>query len=267
MLKSSLTSGEGFHGIGSLNIYDTNKQFYGNFDGNKCVISNLFINNEYSINALAIGLFNMNFGTIKNIGLDNISINAEFKPSENKSATAFIGGLVGRNSGIISSVYTKGNIYSIFKGTGNKSIRTGGICGQITSGLIENSYNAANITTEDNIGSSTTIGGCVGTLSTDASLLNSYNIGIVKEKNNKTISAGGIAGSNSQPSAIISNCYYLSGTYLTGIGNRIGSADIEENINKSPDYMKSNEFLNLLGESYFKLDTNQNNSYPILYWQ
>lgn len=179
----------------------------------------------------------------------------------------FVGGIVGRNEGIIDSVFVSGNIFSKYIGVRNSNIRTGGICGQITSGLIENSYNIANITTEDNIGSSTSIGGCVGTLSTGASLLNSYNIGIVKEKNNKTIYAGGIVGSNSQSSAIISNCYYLSGTYVAGVGNRIGSADIEENIIKSSDYMKSNEFLNLLGESYFKSDINQNNGYPILYWQ
>ena len=43
-LKYALTSENGFHGIGSLDIYDTDKHFYGYFDGNKCIISNLFIN-------------------------------------------------------------------------------------------------------------------------------------------------------------------------------------------------------------------------------
>ncbi len=266
-LKYALTSENGFHGIGSLDIYDTDKHFYGYFDGNKCIISNLFINDLYTTNALAVGLFNMNYGTIKNIGLSNININVEFKPNETNSATAFIGGIVGRNEGTISSVYTSGNIYSIFKGTGNRSIRTGGICGQITSGLIENSYNAANITTEENEGTSTAIGGCVGTLSTDASLVNSYNIGIIKENNNKTIYAGGIAGSNSQASATITNCYYLYGTYNVGIGGKVGVADNEENIVKSSDYMKSNDFLNLLGNAYFKIESNKNNGYPVLTWQ
>ena len=68
-LKYALTSENGFHGIGSLDIYDTDKHFYGYFDGNKCIISNLFINDLYTTNALAVGLFNMNYGTIKNIGL------------------------------------------------------------------------------------------------------------------------------------------------------------------------------------------------------
>lgn len=263
-LKTSLTSGNGFHGIGSLATSEIENKFYGIFDGNNCTISNLFINDVYTSSS-AIGLFTYNYGTIQNIGLENIKINIEFNPIA--SATCFIGGLVGRNEGTISSIYTSGNIYSIFTGTGNKSIRTGGICGQITSGLIENSYNVANITTEGNQGTSTNIGGCVGGLSTDALLLNSYNMGIVKENNNKTINAGGIVGSNSQTSSIITNCYYLYGTYDIGIGNKIGVSDVEENLVKSSDYMKSNEFLNLIGISHFKITADKNNGYPILYWQ
>ena len=68
----------------------------------------------------------------------------------------------------------------------------------------------------------------------------------------------GIVGNNSQASATITNCYYLSGTYSVGIGNRVGVADSEENIVKSSDYMKSNEFVNLLGNSYFKIESNKN---------
>ena len=166
--------------------------------------------------------------------MENISIDAEFNPQKTGSATCFIGGLVGRNEGTISSVYTSGNIFSIYTGTESHSIRAGGICGQITSGSISNSYNLANVTTEGN---------------------------------NQTVWAGGIVGNNSQASATITNCYYLSGTYSVGIGNRVGVADSEENIVKSSDYMKSNEFVNLLGNSYFKIESNKNNGYPVLSWQ
>ena len=262
-LKSALTSGEGFHGIGSA-VQNQENSFLGVFNGNKCIISNLFICST-QISESAVGLFNYNYGTIYNLGLENVNINATFETEV--SGTMFIGGIVGRNEGTIDNVFVSGNIFSRYIGVRNSNIRTGGICGQITSGLIENSYNAANIITEGNIGTSVSIGGCVGTLSTGASLVNSYNIGNVKEDNNKTIYAGGIVGSNSQTSATVTNCYYLSGTYIKGIGNKVGSSDTEENIVKSSEYMKSNEFLNLLGSSYFKLDTSKNNGYPILYWQ
>ena len=268
-LKDALTSGSGFSGIGSIDLYESDKHFYGYFDGNKCIISNIFINNLYTTNAVCIGLFNMNYGTIKDVGLENISIDAEFNPQKTGSATCFIGGLVGRNEGTISSVYTSGNIFSIYTGTESHSIRAGGICGQITSGSISNSYNLANVTTEGNKSATnpSVVGGCVGSLSTEASLVNSYNIGIIKENNNQTVLAGGIVGNNSQASATITNCYYLSGTYSVGIGNRVGVADSEENIVKSSDYMKSNEFVNLLGNSYFKIESNKNNGYPVLSWQ
>ena len=269
-LKEELINGKGFQSIGALDLNDKENQFYGFFDGNNYFIKNLLINNIYTINAPGIGLFAYNYGTIKNIGLENININVEFKP-ELGSATAFIGGLVGRNEGDISNVYTKGNIYSISTGENNyREIRTGGICGQITSGKLENSYNTAKITTDGNPVESS-IGGCVGTLSTDALLQNSYNIGDVKQYNNNAgIGVGGIVGDISQVSATLLNCYYLYGTCVQGFGLNLGTADSEENIVKSSEYMKSSEFLDLLNQNnsgMWKVVSGKNNGYPVLYWE
>lgn len=259
-LKNALTTGDGFHGIGSI-LQNEECNFHGNFNGNNCIISNLFMNTTQNTES-GVGLFSYNYGTIYNIGLNGININATF--GANVPGTMFVGGLVGRNEGIISCVFTKGEITSKYTERRNSNIRTGGICGQITSGKIENSYNVAKISTRDNYGTSTTIGGCVGTLSTDAELINCYNIGIIEESNNKKILKGGIVGSNSQLTATVENCYYLDEICLTGIGTHIGSSDDEENLNKTVEYMKSKDFVNLLNPKCFKL---RENDYPILYWQ
>lgn len=262
-LKTSLTSGDGFHGIGSA-VKNEKNNFSGFFDGNNCIISNLLIRTIQNSES-GVGFFSYNYGTIRNIGLENVNINAVFDTEI--SGTMFVGGIVGRNEGTVDSVFVRGNISSEYTGTRNSNIRTGGLCGQITSGKIQNSYNTATISTRGNCGNSTTIGGCVGTLSTDAILSNSYNVGSIKENNNKTIESGGIVGANSQISSTIENCYYLKETYFVGIGYNQGNSDKEENLNKTNQYMKSNDFLNLLGVSGFKLEKGKNNGYPILYWQ
>lgn len=134
-----------------------------------------------------------------------------------------------------------------------------------------NAYNVANIITEGNTSASNPaeIGGCVGSLSTDASLLNSYNIGEIRENNNNLVKSGGIVGSL-QTTATVTNCYYLYQSYTVGIGNRLGNnADVEENLVKTSDYMQSNEFLDLISDgTNFKIDYKKiNNGYPILDWQ
>lgn len=112
------------------------------------------------------------------------------------------------------------DIFSKYIDSRNSSIRIGGICGQITSRLVKNSYNTTNVSTQNNFGISIAIGWCVGLLSFDAELRNSYNLGIITENNNKTVWAGSIVDSNLQSSSIVSNCYSLYGTYGVGIGNK-----------------------------------------------
>ena len=254
-LKNALTSGNGFLGIGG-----STAKFYGIFDGNCCTISNLYMNSSQNSSS-GIGLFASNYGTINNIALKNLNIIVEFNGED---GTCFVGGLAGTNNGMISGVCTSGKIDTLYTGTRNKSIRCGGVIGQISYGTVQNCYNTVNIKTEGNV--ATNIGGIVGGLAYEALLSNSYNIGIVTQINNKAVNAGSIVGSNSQTTSTISNCYYLENTYSVGIGKRVGTADIEENIVKTSNYMKSSDFLNLLGNA-FKIEKNKNNGYPILNWQ
>ena len=54
-LKNALTSGNGFCGIESTNPNANESVFYGRFDGNNCIISNLYMNGLYTDNAIGIG--------------------------------------------------------------------------------------------------------------------------------------------------------------------------------------------------------------------
>lgn len=270
-LKDALTSGDGFRGIGSR-PQNENSNFWGNFNGNGCIISNLFINDSQTEES-GVGLFSYNYGTIINIGLKNVNITENYIPPTG-SRTCFVGGLVGRNNGgKISNVYVSGNISSKLSEEGYPyaAIRTGGIVGQVTDSILENSYNLSNVNIKGFSKSDgmPNLGGLAGSLSFNASLINSYNIGYIDNSQNQEgiIVAGSIVGSISQSSATITNCYYLQSTYSTGIGDNHGTADNKENLVKSSDYMKSDEFLNLLGNNFKKDSQNINNGYPILNWQ
>ena len=241
--------------------------FIGIFNGANKTLDGLTITQAQ----MNTGLFGFNKGKIKNIELTNVSISSEH---------TMVGGITGQNSGIITNCTIEsgsiiGNGNDLIKDVnveeaGNGGSRVGGICGQITSGKLENSYNTAKITTDGNPVESS-IGGCVGTLSTDALLQNSYNIGDVKQYNNNAgIGVGGIVGDISQVSATLLNCYYLYGTCVQGFGLNLGTADSEENIVKSSEYMKSSEFLDLLNQNnsgMWKVVSGKNNGYPVLYWE
>ena len=77
-LKTALTTGSGFNGIGSpLNVTDTsNKSFYGKFDGQYNKIINLYFNKKID-SGVYLGLFNFNYGEISNTILQNSDITLE----------------------------------------------------------------------------------------------------------------------------------------------------------------------------------------------
>jgi len=98
--------------------------FDGTFDGNGHTISNFTINSNNS----NVGFFTSvivsggNIGTVKNLGLKGISITGN---------VSSVGGIAGRNTGIIENCFVEGNI------SGNKDV--GGIVGANT-GTVRNCY-------------------------------------------------------------------------------------------------------------------------------
>ncbi|MEJ6949997.1 GLUG motif-containing protein [Natronospora cellulosivora (SeqCode)] len=143
------------------------KGFNGVFDGQGNELSNLYINQADRNN---LGLFTVNRGEIKNLGL----VNLEIIGNDN------VGGLVGyNNGGKINNSFVKGNI------TGNSSV--GGLVGVNTySGEINRSYFNGEVF-GNNI-----VGGLVGVIDIGADIYNSYAIADVIGKE----MVGGLVGLN-----------------------------------------------------------------------
>lgn len=137
---------------------DSTYYFKGNFDGNGHTISNLTITQKTDGGFL--GLFGCSRGTIKNLFIKNVNINAAYGEKAAGAICAAnygtiekcgvdsgtivdkssgIGGISGRNYGTISQCYNKADL------TANNG-RVAGISGMNYQGTIENCYNAGTIT-------------------------------------------------------------------------------------------------------------------------
>ena len=278
-----------------------NRPFAGIFNGNNYKVSNLYINDTETI--WARGLFAACKGEILNLGVENINIastNTQFVGgisglmSENgkiekcystgniSGNISYAGGISGGNYGATFS-YTIKECYS---GVNIKSqSRTGGIVGDNnTGGTISNCYNFGEVESSDYVGGiaginegniincynvaniiaiSSRVGGITGALA--GKVENSYNIGKVSGDVNYKGAIVGAGSGNGLGLDGIKNCYYLIGTSAQpsqGSTDIIGQAEA-----KTGTFMKSSEFVNLLGNSNWKLVAGANNGYPILSWQ
>ena len=137
----------------------------------------------------------------------------------------------------------------------------GGIIG-INWGKVENCYNVANIEpTKDK--EVRYVGGLIGIQNgndVNTYVKNSYNLGTVNNYCGLDTYGGIIGGSD----CTVSNCYYLNGTYAGGINGADAEGQAES---KTGTFMKSSEFVNLLGNSNWKLVAGKNNGYPVLSWE
>ena len=205
-IKQALTTGEGFKPIGKTTEIANNEGenitekycFKGVFDGNGKVIRGLYINLVKEEN-MRVGLFSKNYGTIKNLGLEDVNIKFE-----SKTKSSGVGGIVGINCKDVIQCYTTGNI----KNVSAQWPATGGICGGLEDqGSILECHNIADITTENisNTGGAIAVaGGIVGQTSNGTNDVNKcYNKGNITAKNG-SINVGGIIGSAQNE---IRNCY------------------------------------------------------------
>ncbi|NLW18456.1 MAG: hypothetical protein GXY81_02070 [Candidatus Cloacimonetes bacterium] len=124
--------GEGWMPIGYYYDYESSTRtgFYGNYNGNGKVISNLYINRpdgDYQ------GLFGFSSGEIKNLGLVDVNVRGK----------SFVGNLAGSNGGTISNCYSSGSV------TGDQDI--GGLAGY-NEGSINNSYSVCSVKGSGRIG-------------------------------------------------------------------------------------------------------------------
>ena len=246
--------------------------FTGSFDGNGFTISNLFLNQPTSDN---VGFFGYtNNATLKNINISNINVtgknnvgaltgyeaggsgsvdNCSVSGTGIINGTGYVGGLVGRLYGSISSCYSTINVNS----TGSY---TGGLAGYCTNSnnltpSITRSYATGDVTsTSSNVGG--LVGRCVGNITESyatgnvkgtsyvgglvgyANLAFSYNSSTYVCTIKDSFSLGSVTGTDSNPyvggllgyvsGGVLKNCYCAgiitpNGTNTGGIIGYVGS--------------------------------------------
>ena len=181
--------------------------FTGEFDGNGYTVSNFKITTGRAY----VGLFGYNEGVIKNLGVENFTVNVSY------SGNVYAGGLVGRNyGGSILNSYATGNVSAT---SSSSRAYAGGLVGENDGGSITNSYATGTVSATAISYSYSTYayaGGLVGRNSGD--ILNSYATGDVSATaSHSSAYAGGLVGYNSGG---ITNCYRYSGqTFYRKIGS------------------------------------------------
>mgnify|MGYP002706869760 CR=1 FL=1 len=238
---SAYSNGEGWTPIGNDSY-----RFKATFDGNGCIIKNLYINRP---SASKQGLFGRldDSVNIYNIALENISV----------TGGNYTGGLIGEgHSGTIKNCYTTGTVtgeicsagiiaqgsYQTITNCYSKAVvigedKTGGLVGYGRFGTINESYFAGTVTGGDYTGGLVGDGG--------NNINNSYSIGTVIGLSSFV---GGIMGLTDRNRAKLTNVYFSdttgqangigSGTARSGTADLVKMAELDELIKQGilPDY-------------------------------
>ena len=190
----------------------------GNFVGGLCGMNygnviNCYNNGSVEGNEIVGGLCGTNYGgTMTNCyNTGNVTGN-----------DAHVGGLCGMNYATVTNCYNTGNV----TGTGDY---LGGLCGWNSSGTVTNCYNTGNVS------GNRFVGGVCGQNS--GPVTNCYNTGSVTGNDY----VGGVCGQNTM--GTVTNCYYLTGTANSGIGEDYNSGEATE---KTADEFASGEVAWLL---------------------
>jgi hypothetical protein len=169
------------------------------------------------------------------------------------SANRSVGGIVGKIGKTADNYAVIENCANFASITGTDAKGTGGIVGAgWNGGIIKNCYNAGTIT---NTGFPATAG-ISG--SNEVEIENAYNIG----KISSTGSTAAIASNNS--GGLYTNVYWLEKSANVGV---FGGVTDEKSRELTSEFMKSDEFVTLLGSAFLKDTNNINQGYPVLKWQ
>lgn len=193
--------------LNSSLLLPINKVFEGSLDGNNHTINNLYINRP---NSSGIGLFAINAGTIKNLGMIDSIIIGQRR----------VGGITGVNRNIIDNVFNTGTV------RGFESV--GGIAGWQVKGTISNSHNSGAISTDPllDIGSpsfaANYVGGIIGLIySFNEPLITVVSSHLVNVSNEGPITnptgsvSGGLVGGNFYGNQLAVN-FSISNSFNTG---------------------------------------------------
>jgi len=234
----AFNNGNGWIPIGNSIYQSYQYPFKGTFDGGNNVISGLYINRKGYSNHESVGLFGyINGGTVKNIGLENISINIfDWSCSYGGGIAGFV------HSSTIVNCYTTGN----FGGNGYTPWYGGGIAGYVVSSTIKNCYSTGDV-------SGGTVGGIAGSVN-DSTIENCYSTGDVSATTDSAqylAAAGGIAGS--VDNSTIENCYSTgdvsSSQQAGGIAGEVFNSTIE-NCYSTGDVSSSQQAGGIAGEVF-----------------
>lgn len=160
-------------------------------------------------------------------------------------SSSYAGGICGSNYGIITCSANCGSISADSASSdSDRATYAGGICGD-TAVEINDCRNTGKIQ------SSRYAGGICG--ASDCAINNTYNVG-----NIEGLYCGAITGKNSDTETLLSNCYYLSGSALQGVGTGIDNA-----VAKNSTNMQKESFAESLGEAFVYNE----GGYPLLAWE
>ena len=182
-------------------------------------------------------------------------------------ANRSVGGIVGkigRTTGFTSGNNEQGGIiencanFASVRNTDSKGC--GGIVGAAwNGGVIRNCYNAGSVTSTY----ACPTGGIAG--SNECKLENCYNVGTITAASSTFAMALGTNNGGATYDNYVVNCWYLDGSapgggyYTNSTANNSGALASED--------MKTENFVNTLGQAFAADTSNLNSGYPVLSWQ
>lgn len=206
-------------GIAWTPMGDTSHDFAGTFDGQGHTISNLTIGTaDAPITGELAGLFGVVEGTVKNLFLDEVSVNA--------NVGYYVGGLVAYAVGPIENCHiTKLDMDAVAPGVG-------GLIGYATSG---NSIYGCSVSGEIAVKSGCQgVGGFIGSMGKNAQITYSgATVSVTAPKEGSTNAGGFIGRGNGERAAraIVKNCYskgaVTGGAYAGGFTGSMAGMDIQ----------------------------------------
>lgn len=206
-------------GIAWIPMGDTSHDFAGTFDGQGHTISNLTIGTaDAPITGKLAGLFGVVEGTVKNLFLDEVSVNA--------NVGYYVGGLAAYAVGPIENCHiTKLDMDAVASGVG-------GLIGYATSG---NSIYGCSVSGEIAVKSGCKgVGGFIGSMGENAQITYSGATVAVTAPKERSTNVGGFIGRGNgerDTRVIVKNCYskgaVTGGAYAGGFTGNMAGMDIQ----------------------------------------
>ncbi|UFS76452.1 filamentous hemagglutinin N-terminal domain-containing protein [Tardiphaga sp. 37S4] len=221
----------GFDPIGT-NVNNSNQAFTGTLDGRGYAILNMYQRRgEGQVGGGDVGVFYLNSGTIRNVGI----IGGSF--SGNGS---YVGSIAAQNNGTLTNVYSTASVTNIASSLGagglvarnngtinGGSYSTGAIRGYVAGGIA--GYNYGTIQDSWTSGSVTggTVGGIVGVNGEHATVRWTYSLASVSG----TSWTGGLVGENQWSVTgwgVVEDSYAAGALSGTGVGGIVGKNDFRD---------------------------------------